>query len=209
MLVLKSKSGAELFYQIKKVPAWIKGNNGFTITASILERPYRNGASFNSAERKMNMIKFKVEILIDEDMVIQDDEYEPDDMYEYIKDKFRKYNLNEVETDAPNHIIFTDAGDNRDFGGFWSAIWDLYGLDWFKKYALKFAWYNYVEERVEDILVEGKRLGMQLMNKTRKAINFDLDTDELKKIFGTSNPFKLLEGYYLNAPPEMVHRSTI
>ena len=47
------------------------------------------------------------------------------------------------------------------------------------------------------------------MNKTRKAINFDLDTDELKKIFGTSNPFKLLEGYYLNAPPEMVHRSTI
>lgn len=113
-----------------------------------------------SAERKMNMIKFKVEILIDEDMVIQDDEYELDDMYEYIKDKFRKYNLNEVETDAPNHIIFTDAGDNRDFGGFWSAIWDLYGLDWFKKYALKFAWYNYVEERVEDILVEGKRLGM-------------------------------------------------
>lgn len=33
------------------------------------------------------------------------------------------------------------------------------------------------------------------MNKTRKAINFDLDTDELKKIFGTSNPFKLLDGY--------------
>ena len=36
MLVLNSKSGAELFYWIKKVPAWIKGNNGFTITANIV-----------------------------------------------------------------------------------------------------------------------------------------------------------------------------
>ena len=106
------------------------------------------------------MVNFKVEILIDEEKVLQDDKYEPATMYEYIKDMFRTFHLREVKTEKPNFIVFIDRGNDKDFGGFWSAIWDLYEEDWFKRYALQCTWYNNVEGNVEDVLVEGKRLGM-------------------------------------------------
>ena len=93
-------------------------------------------------ERKIMMVKFKVEILIDEEKVIEDDKYEPETMYEYIKNMFRKYELNEVETDSPNHIIFTDRGDNRDMAGLGLVAIHLAKFDWFRKYAKEFYWYT-------------------------------------------------------------------
>ena len=88
------------------------------------------------------MFQFKVEILIDEEKVIADKVYEPETMYEYIKDMFRQYHLKEVETDKPNHIVFTDVGTNKDMAGLASAAMDLYDMEWFKKYAKEFYWYE-------------------------------------------------------------------
>lgn len=88
------------------------------------------------------MAKFKVEILINEEKVLQDDKYEPETMYEYIKNMFRKYNLKEVITDSPNHIIFTDRGDNRDMVGLSLVAIHLAEFDWFRKYAKQFYWYE-------------------------------------------------------------------
>ena len=55
---------------------------------------------------------------------------------------FRKYELNEVETDSPNHIIFTDRGDNRDMAGLGLVAIHLAKFDWFRKYAKEFYWYT-------------------------------------------------------------------
>lgn len=88
------------------------------------------------------MVKFKVEILIDEEKVIEDDKYEPETMYEYIKNMFRKYNLKEVITDSPNHIIFTDRGNNKDMAGLFLVASDLSEFDWFRKYAKDFYGYE-------------------------------------------------------------------
>lgn len=86
------------------------------------------------------MFQFKVEILIDEEKVIADKVYEPETMYEYIKDMFRQYHLKEVETDKPNHIVFTDVGTDKDMAGLALAAIDLYDMEWFKKYAVKCLW---------------------------------------------------------------------
>lgn len=88
------------------------------------------------------MYKFKVEILLDEEKIKKDDKYEPQVMYDYIKDMFKHFDLPEVKTNKPNHIIFTDKGSNKDMGGLASAAFDLYEMDWFKKYAVEFYWYE-------------------------------------------------------------------
>ena len=86
------------------------------------------------------MFRFKVEILIDEEKVIADNVYNPNTMYNYIRDMFKHYHLKEVKTDTLNHIIFTDRGTNKDMGGLASVAIDLYQTDWFPKYAVKFLW---------------------------------------------------------------------
>ena len=88
------------------------------------------------------MFRFKVEIIIDEEKVIKDHLYNPKTMYKYIRDMFRQYHLKEVETNAPNHIVFTDIGTNKDMAGLASAAIDLSEMDWFKKYADEFYWYE-------------------------------------------------------------------
>lgn len=54
--------------------------------------------------------KYKVEIVIDEEKVINDDIYEPSEMYEFIRNMFRRFDLPEIKTDKPYHLIFTDKG---------------------------------------------------------------------------------------------------
>ena len=88
------------------------------------------------------MFRFKVEIIIDEEKVIKDKLYKPETMYKYIRDMFGQYNLKEEETDAPNHIIFTDIGTDKDMAGLASAAIDLSKMDWFRKYADEFYWYE-------------------------------------------------------------------
>lgn len=103
--------------------------------------------------------KYKVEIVIDEEKVINDDIYEPTEMYEFIRNMFRRFDLPEIKTDKPYHLIFTDKGRNRDYGALGKSMLDLYYSDWFLKYAKKLFWHNNVNESVEDVL-------NQLGNKT-------------------------------------------
>lgn len=44
--------------------------------------------------------KYKVEIVIDEEKVINDDIYEPSEMYEFIRNMFRRFDLPEIKTDS-------------------------------------------------------------------------------------------------------------
>ena len=100
------------------------------------------------------MFRFKVEILLNEEKIVADHEYKPETLYTYIRDMFRQYHLKEVQTDTPNHIIFVDRGTNKDYGGFWNGIWELYDQAWFKKYALKCLWFDKNEDEPEDVLKE-------------------------------------------------------
>lgn len=88
------------------------------------------------------MYRFKVEIVIDEEKVIKDDKYEPEVMYDFIRKMFKQFELPEIKTEEPYHLIFTDNGRNKDMGGLTSAAIDLYEMDWFKKYAIGFYWYS-------------------------------------------------------------------
>ena len=103
--------------------------------------------------------KYKVEIVIDEEKVINDDIYDPKEMYEFIRNMFKHFDLAEIKTDKPYHLIFADKGRNRDYGALGKAMLDLYYSDWFLNYAKKLFWHNNVNESVEDVL---KQLG----NKT-------------------------------------------
>lgn len=88
-------------------------------------------------------MKYKVEIVIDEEKVINDDIYEPKEMYEFIRNMFRRFDLPEIKTDKPYHLIFTDKGRSRDMGILASNAIDLYESDWFKKYAVEFYWHSH------------------------------------------------------------------
>lgn len=103
--------------------------------------------------------KYKVEIVIDEEKVINDDIYDPKEMYEFIRNMFKRFDLAEIKTDKPYYLIFADKGRNRDYGALGKAMLDLYYSDWFLNYAKKLFWHNNVNESVEDVL---KQLG----NKT-------------------------------------------
>ena len=96
--------------------------------------------------------KYKVEIVIDEEKVINDDIYDPKEMYEYIKNMFRRFDLPEIKTDKPYHLIFTDKGRSRDYGALGRTIFDLYEYEWFKKYAVKFKFYDLISGSCEDII---------------------------------------------------------
>lgn len=103
--------------------------------------------------------KYKVEIVIDEEKVINDDIYDPKEMYEFIRNMFKRFDLAEIKTDKPYYLIFADKGRSRDYGALGKAMLDLYYSDWFLNYAKKLFWHNNVNESVEDVL---KQLG----NKT-------------------------------------------
>lgn len=100
------------------------------------------------------MCRFKVEILIDEEKVIKDDKYEPQDMYDCIRKMFKRFDLSEIKTDKPYHFIFTDKGRKQDYGALWRVILDLYDKNWFKRYTLKYTWYNIRNYTCEDIMSE-------------------------------------------------------
>ena len=78
--------------------------------------------------------KYKVEIVIDEEKVINDDIYDPKEMYEFIRNMFKRFDLAEIKTDKPYYLIFADKGRSRDYGALWRVILDLYDMDWFKNY---------------------------------------------------------------------------
>ena len=103
--------------------------------------------------------KYKVEIVIDEEKVINDDIYDPKEMYEFIRNMYKRSDLAESTTENPEHLIFADKARNRDYGALGKAMLDLYYSDWFLNYAKKLFWHNNVNESVEDVL---KQLG----NKT-------------------------------------------
>ena len=70
--------------------------------------------------------KYKVEIVIDEEKVINDDIYEPSEMYEFIRNMFRRFDLPEIKTDKPYHLNFTDKGRSRNYEALGKAMLDLY-----------------------------------------------------------------------------------
>ena len=102
----------------------------------------RKKAASNKKKKKKYDYDFKVEILIDEEKVVADNKYDPAVMYEYIRNLFRRFNLKEIETEVPNHIVFTDNGNNRDMGALGSGALDLYEQEWFRRYSLGFYWYT-------------------------------------------------------------------
>ena len=81
-------------------------------------------------------------------------------MYEFIRNMFKRFDLAEIKTDKPYYLIFADKGRNRDYGALWRVILDLYDMDWFKNYAVKYFWHNKSNGSIEDIM-----LGL---NKCRK-----------------------------------------
>ena len=88
------------------------------------------------------MYRFKVEIVIDEEKVIKDDKYEPQVMYDYIRDMFKQFDLSEIKTGEQYHLVFTNKGGNKDLGAIGRIVFDLCDMDWFRKYATEFYWYE-------------------------------------------------------------------
>ena len=143
------------------------------------------------------MSNFKVEILLDEEKIIRDDKYEPQAVYNCIRDSFAQFNLPEQKTEKPYHLIFTDKDRKTDYGALWRVILDLYEMDWFKRYIRKYTWYN-GKDTPEDILndlQDSQKQNDSSSDKCYKAINFDLNTNALKEILQTKNPIVVLKEY--------------
>lgn len=120
------------------------------------------------------MYKYKVEIILDEEKIKKDDKYEPQVMYDYIRNMFKQFDLPEIKTEKPYHLIFTDKGRNRDYGALGKVMLDLYYSEWFLDYALKLVWYNYVSKSVEDVIkrLDSNKRGNSQWNKIMIHLNY-------------------------------------
>ena len=94
----------------------------------------------------------KVTIEMDEKKILKDDEYDPDSIYECVRQHFYPYNnLREIPQKKANRIVFEDSGTEDDFGCLWAANMELLEEDWFAKYVKLWKWHD-DEDGEEDIL---------------------------------------------------------
>lgn len=103
------------------------------------------------------MSNFKIKIKLSEEAIITDDKYEPEVLYQYIRDMYSRFHLPEIKSDDNTLFVFVDNGKDTDFGALMKATIDLYHSDWFKKYVIECTWYNYLTKEVEDFLAEARK----------------------------------------------------
>lgn len=79
----------------------------------------------------------KVEILMNEEKVINEDIYDLDKMYQIIDDLFAEYNLPKIAKGT-----YVDNKNKDDFGAMWIIMFRLLKENWFISNAKKMLWYN-------------------------------------------------------------------
>ncbi|MBR5970897.1 MAG: hypothetical protein IK016_11225 [Lachnospiraceae bacterium] len=99
----------------------------------------------------------QVKIEMDKKKIAHDDEYEPESIYECVRQHFYPYNnLREVPQKQTNVIVFEDSGTEDDFGCLWAANMELLDEDWFARYVKSWKWHD-DEDGEEDILSQALR----------------------------------------------------
>ncbi|MBR1442315.1 MAG: hypothetical protein IJ583_02135 [Firmicutes bacterium] len=93
----------------------------------------------------------KLEILLDEEKIKQEDKYELADIYNGIDELFAEEGLPKMPTDANSKSIFyRDNGRNTDLGAIFSCVFYLRDQDWFMPYVKKWLYYNSDNGKTED-----------------------------------------------------------
>ena len=88
----------------------------------------------------------KMEIEIDEEKIIENNEYSVKEVYEKINDIAKNAGITKREKCG----LFVGNDDEKDFAHFGIIILDLKNEEWFMLYVKKWIWY--VEGEAEDIL---------------------------------------------------------
>lgn len=106
-----------------------------------------------------------VEIQMDYDSIKKDNKYDADRINEYIKYYYGDEDGIKLE-ERDNETFFAVCEDEHKFGVFWNLIFGLHRQEWFKKYALRFYFYDYDELSIygddytpEDIFKELSEIG--------------------------------------------------
>jgi len=79
----------------------------------------------------------QLKIVLDEEKILKEDEYDLPRMWEIIDGAFLKDGLVKV-----GKGLYRDTGSEKDFAFFWRNIWMLAKCDWFMSNAKEFLWYN-------------------------------------------------------------------
>lgn len=91
----------------------------------------------------------KVEIVLDEDKIRAEGEYEVEEIKRCVCNPFEQKGLRKVET-TDGSIVYCDKDRDNDYAWLWGANLTLVDEDWFVRYVKKWIWED--EEGQEDII---------------------------------------------------------
>ena len=91
----------------------------------------------------------KVEIVLDEDKIRAEGEYEVEEIKRCVCNPFEQKGLRKVET-TDGSIVYCDKDRENDYAWLWSANLTLVDEDWFVRYVKKWIWEG--EYGQEDII---------------------------------------------------------
>lgn len=85
---------------------------------------------------------FKIEIIMDEEKIKKQSNYDIKDIYNAIDDVFKRYDLVKAEKG-----FYLPKGTKNDFANFWSAIFSLKKQQWFLPFVQKWIWYECLDDK--------------------------------------------------------------
>ena len=91
----------------------------------------------------------KVEIILDEDKIRAEGEYEVEEIRRCVFNPFERGFLRKLET-TDNSIAYCDNGKKNDYAYLWRANAYLVQKEWFIRYVKKWIWTD--EDEKEDIV---------------------------------------------------------
>ena len=91
----------------------------------------------------------KVEIVLDEDKIKAEGEYEVEEIKRCVCDPFEQNGLRKVET-TDGSIVYCDKNRDNDYAWLWGANFILVDEVWFIHYVKSWLWVH--DENIEDIL---------------------------------------------------------
>ena len=96
----------------------------------------------------------KVEIVLDEDKIKAEGEYEVDEIKRCVCVPFEEKGLRRLET-GDRTIVFCDKNRDNDYAWLWRANLILVDEDWFVRYVKKWIWED--EDGQEDVIAGFKK----------------------------------------------------
>lgn len=105
--------------------------------------------------------RYKIEIILDDEKIISDDEYEIKDIYNAISNCFLEEGIQEVQSEDNTMVFISNDYEHDDFSAFGVVENILFDSDWFRTYVKKMTWYNssYGKDYCEDVIEAYKMEG--------------------------------------------------